>query len=225
MKFDRCGNYLLEFSAGTSDSSIPIVPFNIVHKLIIAVPHSPTTNRALRRSVNSEDVVVAVADRDNCRIQYFYGNGSFMYEQTHQQLGIPKTWLMSVAHVDVNPANAPYNSDFPADFGIIYAVDSGSAGEAPVAPEVIEIGVGRTNATVISSFRTNNTDPYIRRGLAHDLTVSRDGGEVYVVISNSTTLIVKRFQMKVESSAGNKVQFISCSVLILLTSLCTRILL
>lgn len=126
VKFDRCGNYILAFSAGTVDISIPIVPWRIVHKLTVAVRHSPITNRALRRSVNSEDVMVVVADRDNCRIQYFHGNGSFMYEQTHEDLGIPSTFLMSVAHVDVNPANAPYNSNFPAHFGIVYAVDSGS---------------------------------------------------------------------------------------------------
>lgn len=201
VKFDRCGNYILEFMSGAMGDSIPI-PFNIVHKVTVAIRHNPTANRAVRRSVNNQDVIVAVADRDNNRIQYFSGNGSFLYEQTHENLGIPPQWVMSVDHLDVNPRNAPYSVDDPADFGLVYAVDTGSN---TVAPRVLEIAVDWSNATVISDFLTNNTNPYVRRGSSHDLAVSRDGKEVYVVISNTNIHIVKRFRMEVQSGAnGNR---------------------
>ncbi|XP_037050193.1 peptidyl-glycine alpha-amidating monooxygenase B-like [Bradysia coprophila] len=201
VKFDRCGNYILEFSAGSSDGSAPI-PFNIVHMLTVAVRHTPTANRALRRSAANQDIVVAVADRDNFRIQYFSGNGSFLYEQTSAQLGTPNTFLMSVAHVDVNPREAPYNADVDAEFGIVYAVDLGTFAIPPV---VIEIGVGWSEPSIISQFSTNISDPFLRRGAAHDIAVSKNGEEVYVVVSNSSSLIIKRFQMKVESSATRSV--------------------
>lgn len=76
VKFYKNGNYLLEFVAGTS------TPFNIVHFLAIAVRHSPNTLRALRQNTNPEDVVIFVADRDNCRIQSFNSAGNFLYELT-----------------------------------------------------------------------------------------------------------------------------------------------
>lgn len=220
VKFDRCGNYLLEFSAGSSDSAIPIIPFRVVHKLTVAIRHTPTANRALRRSVNNQDVIVAVADRDNCRIQYFSGNGSFLYEQTHEDLGIPDTWLMSVVHLDVNPRDAPYNENIDADFGIVYASDFGSA---TVAPQVLEIGVGWSNASVLSGFSTNSSYPFVRRGSAHDLTVSKNGEEVYVVFPNSNSLVVKRFRLKVESSATGNVS-ISCMFVLIMTYLSTSLL-
>lgn len=214
VKFDRCGNYILEFTAGSSDPTIPPIPFNIVHKLTVAIRHNPTANRAVRRNMNNQDVIVAVADRNNCRIQYFSGNGSFLYGQTCVQLGIPTTWLMSVAHLDVNPRDAPYNANFDGDFGIIYASDQGSAS---VSPRVVEIGVGWSNAAVLSRFSTNSSNPFVRRGSAHDLTVSKSGEEVYVVVPNSTTLVVKRFQMRVVESSATR-NFYASYTFVLITA-------
>lgn len=219
VKFDRCGNYLFEFSAGTIDSTIPIVPFHIVHKVTVAIRHTPTTNRALRRSSNNKDVVVAVADRNNYRIQYFSVNGTFLYELTHEHLGIPQTWLMSVAHVDVNPRDAPYNVNFDAEFGFVYVSDFGSA---TVPPRVHEVAIGWSNASVISSFSINASYPFVRRGSAHDLTVSKNGREVYVVSPNSNTLIVKRFQMKIESSA-NRNFYVSGMIMFVMAYLSTTV--
>lgn len=219
VKFDRCGNYLLEFSSGSSGNSAPI-PFNIVHMLTVAVRHTPTANRALRRSADSQDVVVAVADRDNFRIQYFSGNGTFLYEQTPAQLGTPNTMLMSVAHVDVNPREAPYNADITAEFGIVYAVDIGTQ---TVAPLVVEIGVGWTQPSIISRFSTNISEPFTRRGAAHDIAVSKDGEEVYVVVSNSSSLIIKRFLMKVHSSATRNL-CVSTTIMFIMACLSTTLL-
>lgn len=217
VKFDRCGNYLFEFSAGSSGNSIPI-PFNIVHKLTVAYRHTTNTNRALRRNVNSDDIAVVVADRENVRIQYFYRNGTFMYEQTREDLGLNSTMLLSVVHVNVNPAVSPYYTNAPSEFGIIYASDNGQGGNNPVPPTILEISVGHTNATVLNTFPTNMTYPYVRTGSAHDITASADGRQVYVCISNSQSLIVKRFNMVIESGALNSFQFIS-SILLLVASL------
>lgn len=94
-----------------------------------------------------------------------------------------------------------------------------SFGANPVAPEVIEIGIGASSASVLTSFRANNTYPYVRRGVSHDLTVSRDGQEVYVVISNSNTLILKRFHVRAPSGAENLFQFFSGTLFIIMASL------
>lgn len=150
VKFDRLGNYLLQFSAGTP-IGIPIAPFRIVHKVAVAVRHSQ----------NSEDVIVVVADRDNCRIQYFSGDGRFLYQQTHEDLGVPNTFLMSVAHVNVNPMNPPYNSNFQGDFGIVYAAENG-AGARPGT--ILEIAVGQSNAYVMSRFTANENEPFCTEG-------------------------------------------------------------
>ncbi len=213
VKFDRCGNFMLEFSAGTA------TPFNIVHMLTVAVRHTPTTNRALRRSATNRDIVVGVADRDNFRIQYFTGNGTFMYQQTSEQLGTQNTMLMSLDCVAHDPHKAPYNADVAGEFGICYAVDGGSA---TVPPIVIETAVGEDQPTILSRFFTNLTDPYVRRGAAHDIAVSKDGKELYVVTSNSNSFILKRFLMQVPSSATRSVYHVSSlfilSVTILISS-------
>lgn len=191
VKFDRYGNYVLQFSAASADPTVPIVPFVIVHKVVVAARQSPTDS-------NANDVIVVVADRNNCRIQYFDGNGTFLYEQTHEDLGVPNTFLMSVAYAEVNPRSEPYNLDFDGDFGIVYAGENG-AGARPGF--VVEIAVGESDAYVMSRFTANQSDPFVRRGPLHDLTVTRDGSAVYVVTSNSQTLLVKRFQMEVTSGS------------------------
>lgn len=193
VKFDRYGNYLFEITAASSDPNIPIVPFNIVHKVVVAVRHSPT-------DLNEKDVIVVVTDRVNIRIQYFNGNGSFLYEQNQDVLGVSNTVLMSVAHANVNPMDEPYNVDFEGDFGIVYAADNGF-GATPGT--ILEIAVGESSAYVMSRFPSNQSDPFVRRGPLHDLTCSRDGSEIYVVTSNSGTLLVKRFQLEVSPVSGS----------------------
>lgn len=196
IKFDKFGNYLLDFVAGTA------TPFNIVHFLTIAVPHTPTMHRALRQNTNPEDVVIFVADRNNCRIQAFDSTGTFLYELTCESLGVPSTLMFSVAHVNVNPSNPPYNANVSADYGIVYCVN----GFLPDhSPQIFEIAVGASNATVLSSFDTSPGDLFTPLELPHDLALSEDGSDVYVVIAGST-LVLRRFRLNTESGAGSNWQ-------------------
>lgn len=110
--------------------------------------------------------------------------------------------MFSVAHANVNPSNPPYNANFVADYGIIYGVNGALQ---DVSPQVFEIGVGGSNATVLSSFETSPGDFFTPSEAPHDIAVSRDGMEVYVVLAGST-LILRRYQLITNSGVANNLQ-------------------
>lgn len=65
----------------SSDSTITIIPFHIVHKLAVTLRH--TLKLLEKVCTYNQGVIVAVADRNNYRIQCFSGtisiNGNDMY--------------------------------------------------------------------------------------------------------------------------------------------------
>ncbi|OXA54295.1 Peptidyl-glycine alpha-amidating monooxygenase A [Folsomia candida] len=186
--FDKNGNYLFEFSAGSADTPNPI-PFNITHSV------------ALAPSSNSTEYLVFVADRDNSRVQVFNPTGSFLYELNSQQFGAAGMPMMfAVTH-------APHAGD---KFGRIY-VTYGLNQNANFAEVDIINGenskVGKSYAIVPDG---EIGDWY---EAAHDIAVAKDGNTVFVAVSRADRLILRKYKRNMGGGSGRRM---GGSVLILL---------
>lgn len=181
VKFDKNGNYLFEFSAGSYNTPYNPIPFNITHSV------------GLAPSSNSSEYLVFVADRDNSRLQCFNSTGAFLYEMNHQELGASgMPMVFAVTH-------APHPD---AKFGRIYvSYGTDDTGRA----KFVEVEINSESANVIKSYPITPLGEDVNGSEApHDIAVGKDGNTVFVVVSR-TDLVLKRYTRDVGGGSGRRV--------------------
>lgn len=175
VKFDKNGKYLLEFGAGSSDLSIPPIPFNVTHALALA---KRTSTNSTHGEIEQPQTILLVVDRDSARIQIFDLNGTFLYEIGASDLGSEHAMILSVATVTAK------NFEFGQAFIIKGHVPVGEA-------KMVIVGLQAKNFTIISSHpimkqkaptpKLNVTSPKdVKLSMPHDIA-TKNGKEIYIV--------------------------------------------
>jgi DNA-binding beta-propeller fold protein YncE len=185
VKFDKSGRFLLQFGAGSVHPWIPVIPFNVTHSVTIA--YTTTENR--------QESIIFVADRNNGRVQSFTENGLFLYEIGHEVFSgneATTTMIFSIAQVEMEHSkNVITDSKSPETRNCLLYATTGNVpyGQA----KVFELLIGKSIFSLLSSFSVSKADEKFREGYQslHDILVSEDGKDIYIVQTNNYFMLSK----------------------------------
>jgi len=224
MKFSKSGQFIQEFGAGKSplDSLLPFKSFNVPHAVAMSPPVKVSNNKD--RFTDSEQSMVFVADRNNGRIQSFTLNGTFLYEIGSEVFSPGKGNVPMVFSIAIAPRDKGKLQKTETNNGtILYAV----TGKVPVGKaKVFQILVGRSNYSVLSKFSIRSSTKSIMPAsntssnssvvfeTPHDLVVSRDESEVYIVEATGRLTLWKFKSNRASISNNASVKLVVPSLLI-----------